>query len=72
MPKLDRNCIIHAGYLWKSPPLEKRFLARWKRRWFVLYDTVDKPQDGEQRELELIYFECEEEQRNVETIIGWV
>lgn len=61
MPKLDRTCIVHEGYMWKSPPLEKSFIARWKRRWFVLYDTFEKVQEGEQRELELLYYESENE-----------
>lgn len=58
MPRLDKTYIIHEGYMSKSPPLEKRWLASWKRRWFVLYDTKENSQEGDQqRELELLYYE---------------
>ena len=70
MPNLDKKCIIHEGFLCKSPPLEKRLVARWKIRWFVLYDTLERLQEGEQRELELLYYEKGDEQLKAENAIG--
>ncbi|XP_066925621.1 uncharacterized protein [Clytia hemisphaerica] len=70
MPKLNPYCIAHAGYLWKSPPLKKQHVARWKYRYFVLYDTfTDVHKDGG-RELELIYYENDKAASRGEKYIG--
>jgi hypothetical protein len=71
MPTLDPDFIVVSGYFWKSPPLEKmkgRFVARWKYRWFVLYDRGDN--HNGRRELEFIYFANERTQKEGGIYLG--
>ncbi|XP_066925634.1 uncharacterized protein [Clytia hemisphaerica] len=62
--------IVFEGPLTKSPPLKKQHLARWKYRYFVLYDTFpDTNKDG-RRVLKLLYFKSKEESRNGSKPLG--
>ncbi|OTF74843.1 RB2-associated-binding protein-like protein [Euroglyphus maynei] len=43
MDNLNNQQIVHAGWLFKSPPEKRIWKTKWRRRWFVLKPSGQIP-----------------------------
>ncbi|XP_003387588.1 PREDICTED: son of sevenless homolog 1-like isoform X2 [Amphimedon queenslandica] len=60
----QNNEIVKSGYLTKSPPLDAPSISQWRRRWFVLRDSIRSYPLAE-RYVRLEYYQNESEARKL-------
>lgn len=61
---MSQNEIVKSGYLTKSPPVDAPSISQWRRRWFVLRDSIRSYPLAE-RYVRLEYYQNESEARKL-------